>query len=56
MQSVGDVSKIGIHTTELLVPLPSPFEVQSAVAKLTKCKLPGSDQIRAEPIQAGGET
>jgi hypothetical protein len=34
---------------------PSP-EVEIAIAKLKKCKLPGSDQIPAELIQAGGET
>jgi hypothetical protein len=56
LQSVSDVNQIGIDTIELLVPLPSPFEVGSAVAKLTKCKLPDSDQILAELMQAGGET
>jgi hypothetical protein len=34
---------------------PSPFEVESAIAKLKRYKSPGSDQILAELIQAGGE-
>jgi hypothetical protein len=40
----------------LLVPDPSPFEVEIAIAKLKRYKLPGSDQIPAEVIQAGGKT
>jgi hypothetical protein len=40
-----------IPTAELLVPDPSPFEV----AKLKRYKSPGSDQIPAKLIQAGGE-
>jgi hypothetical protein len=40
---------------EPLVPGPSPLEVESATAKLKKYKLPGSGQIPAELIQAGGE-
>jgi hypothetical protein len=40
---------------EPLVPGPSHLEVQIANAKLNKYKSPGSDQIPAEPIQAGGE-
>jgi hypothetical protein len=37
------------------VPDPSPFEVEIAIAKLKIYKSPGSDQIPAELIQAGGE-
>jgi hypothetical protein len=51
----GDVRQIEIHTAELLVPDPSPFEVEFAIAKLKSYKSPGSDQIAAELIQAGGE-
>jgi hypothetical protein len=51
-----DVRQIGAHTPELLVPGPSPLEVEIAIAKLKKPKSPGSDQIPAELIQAGGET
>jgi hypothetical protein len=38
------------------VPDPSPFEVEIAITKFKKYKSPGSDQIPAELIQAGGET
>jgi hypothetical protein len=40
---------------EPLVPGPSRLEVKIAIAKLKKYKSPGSDQILAELIQAGGE-
>jgi hypothetical protein len=40
---------------EPLVPGPSRLEVEIAIAKLKKYKTPGSDQISAELIQAGGE-
>jgi hypothetical protein len=52
---VSDVRQIEVYTTEPLVPGPSHLEVEIAVAKLKKYKLPGSDQIPAELIQAGGE-
>jgi hypothetical protein len=39
----------------LLVPDPSPFEVEIATAKLKRYKLPGSDHFLAELIQAGCE-
>jgi hypothetical protein len=41
---------------EPLVPGPSHFEVEIAVAKPKKYKSPDSDQITAKLIQAGGET
>jgi hypothetical protein len=41
---------------ELLLPEPSPFEDETAVAKLKKHRFPGIDQILAELIQAGVET
>jgi hypothetical protein len=53
---VGDVRQIEIHTTEPLVPDPSPSEVENAIAKLQKYTSPGSDQTSAELIQAGCET
>jgi hypothetical protein len=53
---VRDVRQIEIHTTEPLVPEPSSFEIEIAIAKLQKYKSPSSDQILAEMIQAGGET
>jgi hypothetical protein len=40
---------------EPLVPGPSRLEVEIAIAKLKKYKFPGSDEIPAELIQAGGE-
>jgi hypothetical protein len=45
----------GIHTAEPLAPDPSPFEVEIAIENLKRYKLPGSDGILAELIQAGGE-
>jgi hypothetical protein len=50
---VSDVRQIEIHTVESLVPDPSCFEVEIAIAKLKRYKSPGSDQIPAEVIQAG---
>jgi hypothetical protein len=38
------------------VRIPSPFEVEIAIAKLKKYKSPVSDEIPAELIQAGDET
>jgi hypothetical protein len=49
----GDVRQIDIQTAESLVPDPSPFEVEIAIAKLIRFKSPGSDQIPKELIQAG---
>jgi hypothetical protein len=45
-----------IQTAEPLVPGPSHLEVEISIAKLKKYKSPGSDQILAELIKAGGET
>jgi hypothetical protein len=56
VQKVSDVRQIEIHTAVPLVPEPSAFEVEIAIAKLTKYKLPGSGQILAQLVQAGGET
>jgi hypothetical protein len=56
VHSVSDVRQIEIHTAEPLVPEHSPSEVEIAIVKLKKYKLPGSDQIPAELIKAGGET
>jgi hypothetical protein len=55
MCSHHDVRQTEMHTAELLVPDPSPCEVEIATAKLKRFKSPGSDQIPAELIQAGGE-
>jgi hypothetical protein len=50
-----DVRQIEIHTAEPLAPYPSPFEVEIAITKLKRYKLPVSDRILAELVQAGGE-
>jgi hypothetical protein len=55
VHNVSDVTQIKVHTAEQLVPGPSRLEVEIANAKLKKYKSPGSDQILAELIQAGGE-
>jgi hypothetical protein len=44
---VSDVRQIEIYTTEPLIPVPSPFQVEIAIAKLKRYKSPGSDQIPA---------
>jgi hypothetical protein len=55
VHNASDVRQIEVHRAELLVPGPSRREVETAIAKLKKYKSPGSDQIPAELIQAGGE-
>jgi hypothetical protein len=53
---VRDARQIEIHTAEQLVPEPSNFEDEIAIANLKKYKSPDSDQTLAKLIQAGGET
>jgi hypothetical protein len=53
---VSDFRQIEVHTAESLVYGPSCLEVEIAISKLKKYGSPGSDQISAELIQAGGET
>jgi hypothetical protein len=48
MHNVSDVRQIGLHTAEPLVPGPSHLDIEIAIAKLIKYKLPGRDQITAE--------
>jgi hypothetical protein len=55
VHNVSDVRQIEVHTAEPLVPGPSRLEMEIAVAKLKKCRSPGSDQILAELIQGGGK-
>jgi hypothetical protein len=55
VHNVSDVRQIEIYTAESLVPDPSCLEVEIAIAKLKKYKLPGTDEIPTELIQAGDE-
>jgi hypothetical protein len=55
VHNVSDVRQIEVHTAEPLVPGSSHLEVEIDIATLKKYKSPGSDQIPAELIQAGGE-
>jgi hypothetical protein len=45
-----------IHTAEPLVPEPSLVKVEIAIGKLKSYKSPGTNQISAKLIKAGGET
>ena len=54
VHDVNDVRQIEIHTAEPLRPEQSVFEVAMAVEKLEGHKLPGTDQMPAEFIKAGG--
>jgi hypothetical protein len=51
-----DVRHNEIYTAEPSEPDPSSSEVETAVEKLGRYKLPGTDQILQEVIQAGGNT
>jgi hypothetical protein len=55
VHNVSDVRQTEVHIAEPLEPGPSHLEVEIVIAKLKKYKSPGSDQIPAELIQAGGE-
>jgi hypothetical protein len=54
VHEVHDVRQMDIHTAEPLVLEPSLIEVEIAIGKLTSYKSPGTDQIPAELIKAGG--
>jgi hypothetical protein len=56
VHSVRDVRQLGILTAEPLVHGLSPSEVEIAVVKMKKYKLPGSSHILAELIETGDET
>jgi hypothetical protein len=51
-----DVRQMDIQTAEPLVPEPSLVEVKIVIGKLKSYKSPGTDNIPAELIKAGGET
>jgi predicted metalloendopeptidase len=56
VHGVHDVRQMDIHMAETLVPQPSLVEVEIAMGRLKSYKSPGTDQISAELIKAGGET
>jgi hypothetical protein len=56
MYNISDIRQIEIHTDGPLISQPIPFEAEIGIANLRRYKLPGSVQIPAELIQAGGET
>jgi hypothetical protein len=55
VHGVHDIRQRDIHTAEPLVPEHSLVEVKFTTGKLKSYKFPGTDQILAELIQAGGE-
>jgi hypothetical protein len=56
VHGVNDARESEIHTPEQLVPESSSFEVEITIKMLKRYKSPGTDQILAELIQAGGNT
>jgi hypothetical protein len=56
VHSVSDVRQIKIRAAELLVPGLSLLDIEITIEKLKKYKLPSSDQIPADLIQAVDET
>jgi hypothetical protein len=56
VHGVHDVRQMDIHTAEPLMPEHSLVEVEIDIGKLKSYKSPGTDQIPAELIKAGGET
>jgi len=56
VRGVSDVRQTEIHTAEPQVLESSAFEVEMAIEKLKRHKLPGIDQIPVELIRAGGRT
>jgi hypothetical protein len=54
--NVSDDREVEVHMAKPLVPGPRRLEVEIAIAELKKYKSPGTDQITAELIEAGGDT
>ena len=55
VHEVKDIRQAEIHIVEPLVSEPSAFGVELAIEKLKNYKSPGTDQIPAEMIKAGGK-
>jgi hypothetical protein len=53
---VSDIRRTEIHTAQQPVTGTCGRDVETAITKLKKYKSPGSDQIPADLIQAGGDT
>jgi hypothetical protein len=56
IHGVHDVKQMDIHMAGPLVPVPSLVEVGIVIGKLKSYKSPGTDQILAKLIKAGGKT
>jgi hypothetical protein len=56
VHDISDARQLEMHMAEPLVPDPSPFEVEIAIAKLKRYNSSWSDQFPAELIQERGET
>jgi hypothetical protein len=56
VHGVHNVRQKDIHTAEPFVPEPILVEVETAIGKLKSYKSPGTDEIPAKLIKAGGET
>jgi len=56
VHGVSNVRQTKIHAAELLVPELSAFVAEMPIEKLKGHKSPGTDQIPAELIKAGGKT
>jgi hypothetical protein len=54
VDGVHDVRQMDIHTAESLEPETSLVDVEIAIGKLKSYKSPGTDQIPADLIKAGG--
>jgi len=53
---VNDVRQTKVHTDYTLVSEPSPYEAEIATGKMRRYKLPCTDKILEELVQAGGTT
>jgi len=56
IHGVNDVRQTGVHTVQPLVSGPTSFWIGVTIEKLKRYKSPGTVQIPAELIQAGGTT